>query len=106
MRNRMRRFLMTCFSLAALAAPVFAQAGQQAATGNEAYRYLAIGFGMAVAAGLAALGDSRAISAACEAIGRNPSAGARLQTVMLIGVVFIETLVIFTFAMIWIQLGA
>ena len=65
---------------------------------------IAIGFGMAIAAGLAALADSRAISAACEGAARNPSAAARIQTLMLIGLVLIETLVLFTFAMIFLKL--
>jgi len=67
----------------------------------KAFRYLGASLGMAIAAGLAALGDSRAIAAACEGVARNPGASARLQTLMLIGVVFIETLVLFTFAMIY-----
>ncbi|RMG51999.1 MAG: hypothetical protein D6723_09560 [Acidobacteria bacterium] len=106
MNHLVKKLLMTCFSFLTLSAPVFAQGEQAAGPGDDAYRYIAIGFGMGIAAGLAALGDGRAISSACEGIARNPSAGARVQTAMLIGVVFIETLIIFTFAMIWMQLGA
>ncbi len=58
---------------------------------------------IAVAAGLAiglsalggALGQGRAASAALEGIARNPSAADRLQTPMILGLVFIESLVIY-----------
>lgn len=56
----------------------------------------ALAFGMAIAAGLGAFSQSRAITTALESVARQPEAGGRLQTMMLIGVVFIETLVLFT----------
>ncbi len=60
---------------------------------------LALGFGLAIAAAVAAFSQSRAISAALESVARQPEAGGRIQTMMLIGVVFIETLVIFTWVL-------
>lgn len=51
----------------------------------------------AIAAGLGALGDGKAIAAACEGTARNPGAGGRIFTMMLLGCVLIETLVLFTF---------
>lgn len=55
----------------------------------------ALAVGLAAAGG--ALGDGRAIAAACEGTARNPSAGGRIFTMMLLGCVLIETLVLFTF---------
>lgn len=58
-----------------------------------------IGSGLAI--GLAALGgglgQGKAISAALEAIGRNPSASGKLFVPMIIGLVFVESLVILSF---------
>ncbi len=59
----------------------------------------ACAFGLAIAAAIAAFSQSRAIAAALESVARQPEAGGRLQTMMLIGVVFIETLVIFTWVL-------
>ena len=57
---------------------------------------LVIGLGMAIAASIGALSQSRAIWRAVEAIARQPEAGGRIFTAMIIGLAFIETLVIFT----------
>src|SRR5687767_4855461 len=68
----------------------------------ENHKYLwgfAMGLGLAFAAGMAAFSQSRAIAASVESVARQPEAGGRLQTMMLIGVVFIETLVIFTWVL-------
>lgn len=51
---------------------------------------------VAIAAAGGALGDGKAIAAACEGAARNPGAGGRIFTMMLVGCVFIETLVLFT----------
>ena len=52
---------------------------------------------VAIAAAFGALGDSRAIAAACEGTARNPGAGGRIFTMLLLGLALIETLVLFTF---------
>lgn len=58
-----------------------------------------VGFGLALGLAIAAfggaLGQGKAISTAVDAVARQPEAGGRIQTMMLIGVVFIETLVIY-----------
>ena len=58
------------------------------------------GAAMAIALGLAAiggaLGQGKAISAALEGIARNPSAQDKIFTPMILGLAFIESLVIFT----------
>lgn len=75
------------------AASVFAQDGGGLSSGY-------IGIGAGIAMGLAALGcglgQGKAVSAALDSIGRNPSAAGQMLTPMVLGLVFIETLVIFT----------
>lgn len=58
------------------------------------------GIGAGLAVGLAALGggfgQGKTASAALEGMARNPSASGQLQTPMLIGLVFTETLTLFS----------
>jgi F-type H+-transporting ATPase subunit c len=53
------------------------------------------GFAMAIASGAAAIGQSRAIVSALEAIGRQPAAAPRIQVAMIIGLALIESLAIY-----------
>ena len=57
---------------------------------------LAVGFGVPVAALSAALGQGKAAAAALEGMARQPEQAGRLQTAMILSLVFIETLVIFS----------
>lgn len=50
---------------------------------------------VAIAAFGCALGLSKAVSAAMEAMGRQPEAAGRIQTAMIIGCAFIEALTIY-----------
>ncbi len=93
-------FVMTMFLV--LAAPAFAQGGESAASTTN-WVALTAGFAIALAAGLAAQGQGKVASAACEALGRNPAARAGIQIAMLLGLAFIESLVLFTFVMIWLK---
>lgn len=81
-----------------MAAPALAleQTGSASASaGANSYLGLALGFGLALASVGGAFGQSRAISAAVEAVARQPEAGGRIQGMMIIGLALIETLVIY-----------
>jgi F-type H+-transporting ATPase subunit c len=60
----------------------------------------------AIAFGLAAIGGTfaqgKAISSFMEAVGRNPGAAGSLRTMFIVGLVFIETLVLFGFVVAYI----
>ncbi len=89
------------------AAPAFAQAASVAADNESSvnkYKAIAAGLGFALAAALAAIGQSRVAGAAAEGVARNPGAGARIQTMMILGLVFIETLVLFTLVVVFAKL--
>lgn len=60
----------------------------------EAMRYLYF-LGLGLAAFGSAFGLGRAVSAAMEAMGRQPEAANRIQTAMIIGCAFIEALTIY-----------
>jgi F-type H+-transporting ATPase subunit c len=93
--NRLNKTLKLIALLAVACTPAFAFA-----EGTEAGSYL-LPIGAAAAIGLAALGGTlgqgKALSSALEAIGRNPTASGNLFTPMLLGLAFIESLVILAF---------
>jgi len=82
-----------------LATPAFAQG---AATSNP-YGPLAVGIGMGIAAGLCGLGQGRATASAAEALARNPGARPGIQLFLFIGLAFIESLTLFTFALLFVR---
>jgi len=61
--------------------------------------FLALGAGLAVGLGVAgaATGQGRVVASALDSIGRNPSAAGKLNTPMILGLVFIEALGILAF---------
>jgi F-type H+-transporting ATPase subunit c len=96
----MRKIVMMMFSF--LAVPAFAQTGAGAAGGTN-WVAITSGFGIAIAAGLAAQGQGKAASAACEALGRNPAARAGIQVALILGLAFIESLVLFALVIIFLK---
>ncbi|MCB9764707.1 MAG: ATP synthase F0 subunit C [Alphaproteobacteria bacterium] len=86
---------LTAVALFLVSTPAFAQDGGMSAGAG-------FGLGAGLSMGLAALGcgmgQGRATASAVEGIARNPQAAGKIQTPMIIGLVFIETLVLFTFA--------
>ena len=93
-----RSVLTTALVVAAGAffAPVYAQ---EAAVGvnNEIAKWSIItaGFALAIAAFGAALGQGKAIASAAEAIARNPGASGEIRGALILGLVLIESLVIY-----------
>ena len=76
---------------------VFAQTpAEKAPERVSTWIVIASGFSMAFAAALCGLAQSRVASAACEGIARNPGAGDAIRLSMILGLVFIETLALFT----------
>ena len=97
----MRR-IVTVSLMAILAVPGMAWAqGAAAAAGSgdmaKAFAVLAAGLGFGLAAGLCGLAQGRAAGSAVDAMARQPGAITRIQTAMLLGLAFIESLVLFVF---------
>ena len=80
-------------------APLFAQepAAAGATWGLNAVvaSIVTAGFALGIAAGLGAIGQGKAIGSAAEAIARNPSASGDIRGVLILGLVLIESLVIY-----------
>ncbi len=93
-----KRIVAPLAALATLLVPAFAIAAP-AADGAPAPANMGVAIAMALAIGLAALGgglgQGRAAAAALEGICRNPSSSKDVFTPMLLGLAFIESLVIF-----------
>src|SRR5438105_8073063 len=103
--SKMRIAFFTVVGVLMSAATAFAQA---AAPDNDMsvnnIKAIAAGLGFGLAAALAAIGQSRVAAAAAEGVARNPGASARILTLMILGLVFIETLVLFTLVVVFAKL--
>ena len=94
--------LLTLAAVMMIAPAAFAQgAADQTAQPliNPTTLVLAVGFGVAIAAVGGGLGQGRIAAAACEGIARNPGAAGGVRAAMILGLVFVETLTLFTFAL-------
>lgn len=86
------------------AAQTAAEAGDNASTVTK-YRYVAAAFGFAIAAAAGAIGQSRIASAAVEGAARNPGAAGRIQTMMILGLALIESLVLFALLIVFVKVA-
>ena len=79
------------------ASRVFAQeaAAQAAGSGLVQWSIITAGFALAIAAAGAALGQGKAVASAAEAIARNPGAAGEIRGALILGLVLIESLVIY-----------
>ena len=94
--------LLAIVAISMFTTPVFAQeAGATAAAKPVNWVAITSGFAMAFAVALAALGQGKVASAACEGLARNPAARAGIQLAMILGLAFIESLVLFTLVVIF-----
>ena len=98
----MRKLNMLFFAIVGVlmsATVAFAQAAPAAAPHvadeGAGLKAIAAGVGFAIAVVGGALGQSRIGAAACEGAARNPGAAAKIQTMMILGLALIESLVLF-----------
>ena len=86
------------------AMPVLAQApAGPAVDNNPGIKAIAAGVGFAIAVFGGALGQSRIGAAACEGAARNPGAAAKIQTMMILGLALIESLVLFALVIVFVK---
>jgi len=80
-----------------LASPAFAQETAAPSASVELVRWSIItaGFALAIAAAFGALSQARGLSAAVEGIARNPAAANDIRGNLILGLVLIESLVIY-----------
>ena len=107
--NKLRYFFFSVLALAVMAIPAMAQAGAAAGgADNEstvnAYKAIAAGIGFGIAAGLGGLGQGKIGAAAVEGAARNPGAAGTVQTMMIIGLALIESLVLLALVIVFAKL--
>ncbi|GAC1616354.1 MAG: hypothetical protein PVS2B2_28760 [Candidatus Acidiferrum sp.] len=104
----MKKLMFVLFALVAvmLVAPAaFAQGTDTgAAASSKGLMAIAAAFGMGLAAFGGALGQGRIAAAACEGIARNPGAAGGVRAAMILGLVFVETLALFTLVIIFVKI--
>ena len=104
MRQKVLIFCTTITGLL-LTAPLFGAQGAAAGGGGSATNWVAItsGFAMAIASGLCGLGQGKAAASACEGLARNPGAQPGIQFFLILALIFIESLALYTFGIIFIK---
>jgi F-type H+-transporting ATPase subunit c len=94
--GRLRMLLFAAVGILMSGMTVFAQTeAADNASSVSKYRALAAGVGFGIAVFGGAIGQSRIGSSACEGAARNPGAAGRIQTMMILGLALIESLVLF-----------
>lgn len=103
--NKLKYVFFATLALVMSAIPAMAQAG---AASNQfdvdANKALAAGLGFGLAAGLAAIGQGLVGSRAAEGAARNPGAASTVQTMMIIALALIESLVLFALLIVFVVL--
>jgi F-type H+-transporting ATPase subunit c len=102
----MKRYLAMCltlFGMLLVAAPVFAQGGPAGGGSSENTKWVIItaGFAMAIASAVCGFAQSKATAAACEGLARNPGARPGIQFALILALVLIESMALYTFAIIF-----
>jgi F-type H+-transporting ATPase subunit c len=92
------KLFLLLIALVALATPAFAQ---DAAAGPRPAINITSGLAMAIASGLCALAQGKAVASSAEAIARNPGAGGAIRGALLLGLVLIESLALYTLVIIF-----
>lgn len=104
--KRISLFLMAIVGMMIAAMPVLAQpatAANEAAGNSAGLKAIAAGVGFAIAVVGGALGQSKIGAAACEGAARNPGAAGRIQTMMILGLALIESLVLFALLIVFVK---
>ena len=101
----MKRYVamgLTFLGALLVAAPAFAQ-GTTAGAGSENTKWVIItaGFAMAIASAVCGYAQSKATAAACEGLARNPGARPGIQFALILALVLIESMALYTFAIIF-----
>lgn len=102
MKNLKYAFYAT-MALALMAVPAFAQAADNESSVLAA-KAIGGGIGFGLAAGLAGIGQGLVGSRAAEGAARNPGAAGTVQTLMIIALALIESLVLFALLIVFVKL--
>lgn len=107
--NKIKYILFATLALALMAVTAMAQGATTGGAGDnaqtvEAYKAIAAGIGFGIAAGLGGIGQGRVGASAVEGAARNPSAAGTIQTMMIIALALIESLVLLALVIVFAKL--
>jgi F-type H+-transporting ATPase subunit c len=106
--NKMKYVLYATIAIALMAVVAAAQPAGGGAPDNEstvsAAKAIGGGIGFGLAAGLAGIGQGLVGSRAAEGAARNPGAAGTVQTLMIIALALIESLVLFALLIVFVKL--
>lgn len=106
--NKFKYIFFSALALALMAIPALAQSGGAAAGDNQftvgAAKAIGAGIGFGLAAGLAGIGQGLVGARAAEGAARNPGAAGTVQTLMIIALALIESLVLFALVIVFVVL--
>jgi len=93
-------FVLAVLLVTVLAPAAFAADGPAAQTNWVA---ITSGFAMAIASAAGGYAQGKATSGACEAFARNPGAAAAIRFALIFGLVLIESMALYTFAVVFLK---
>ncbi len=104
--TKIKYTFMSALTLLAMALPALAQDGGAADNDSTvlAYKAIAGGIGFGIAAGLGGIGQGRVGASAVEGAARNPGAAGTVQTIMIIALALIESLVLLALVIVFAKL--
>jgi F-type H+-transporting ATPase subunit c len=102
--KKLSTVLLAVLAVCLLAPAAFAQTGEAAASA-AATNWVAItsGFAMAIASAFCGYAQAKASAAASEGMARNPGASGVIQNMLILALVLIESMALYTFAIIFIK---
>lgn len=102
--NKFKYVVFATMAIALLAVATFAQGAADNESTVLGYKALGGGIGFGLAAGLAGIGQGLVGSRAAEGAARNPGAASTVQTMMIIALALIESLVLFALLIVFVKL--
>jgi F-type H+-transporting ATPase subunit c len=108
--NKIKYVMYATLAIALMAVVAAAQTPEQVAAANAvdpsvlSAKAIGGGIGFGLAAGLAGIGQGLVGSRAAEGAARNPGAAGTVQTIMIIALALIESLVLFALLIVFVKL--
>lgn len=102
--NKLKYVFFSMLALALMAIPAMAQGAADNQFSVDASKAIGAGVGFGLAAGLAGIGQGLVGSRAAEGAARNPGAASTVQTMMIIALALIESLVLFALLIVFVVL--
>jgi F-type H+-transporting ATPase subunit c len=96
--------LLPAIALCLLAPAAFAQTAEGTSSSPTAWIVFSSGIAYAIAVAGCGLAQGKATAAACEGLARNPGAAAAIRLALILGLVFIESLSLYMFAVLYLKL--